>query len=87
MKRAVVAGGAVAGAGALAELLAGKDSTRATAPGPGGRQRAPNILVVIVDQLRAPQWFQAGALAAGLMPNLARLRNGVAAQASLQYEA
>jgi arylsulfatase A-like enzyme len=76
VKRAVVAGGAVAGAGALAELLAGKDSTRATAPGPGGRQRAPNILVVIVDQLRAPQWFQAGALAAGLMPNLARLRNG-----------
>ncbi len=76
VKRAVVAGGAMAGAGALAELLAGKDSTPARAPGPGGRQRAPNILVVIVDQLRAPQWFQAGALVAGLMPNLARLRNG-----------
>jgi arylsulfatase A-like enzyme len=76
VKRALVAGGTMAGAGALAELLAGKDSTPPTAPGPGGRQRAPNILVVIVDQLRAPQWFQAGALAAGLMPNLARLRNG-----------
>ena len=76
MKRAVVAGGAMAGAGALAELLASKGSTPATAPGPGGRQRAPNILVVIVDQLRAPQGFQTGALEAALMPNLARLRNG-----------
>ena len=65
VKRAAVAGGAVVGAGALAELLAGKDSTPARAPGPGGHRRAPNILVVIVDQLRAPQWFQAGAPAAG----------------------
>ncbi len=76
MKRAAVAGGAVVGAGALAELLAGKGSTPARAPGPGGHRGAPNILVVIVDQLRAPQWFQAGAPAAGLMPNLARLRDG-----------
>ncbi len=76
MKRAAVAGGVVVGAGALAELLVGRDSTPARAPGPGGRRGAPNILVVIVDQLRTPQWFQAGAPAAGLMPNLARLRDG-----------
>ena len=41
--------------------------------GSGARRRAPNILVVMVDQLRTPVWFSA---AAGLMPNLARLRKG-----------
>ena len=30
----------------------------------------------MVDQLRAPQGFQLGAVASHLMPNLARLRNG-----------
>jgi arylsulfatase A-like enzyme len=44
--------------------------------GSGKTHRAPNILVVIVDQLRAPQWFSAGAAATALMPNLARLRGG-----------
>jgi arylsulfatase A-like enzyme len=38
--------------------------------------RPPNILVIMVDQLRTPQWFSAGPTAAGLMPNLARLRKG-----------
>jgi arylsulfatase A-like enzyme len=43
-------------------------------PGPPERQRPPNILVVMVDQLRTPQWFSAAAR----MPNLARLsRRGV----------
>jgi arylsulfatase A-like enzyme len=45
-------------------------------PGSGERFRQPNILVVMVDQLRTPQWFSAAASAAALMPNLARLRNG-----------
>jgi arylsulfatase A-like enzyme len=40
------------------------------------RHRPPNILVVMVDQLRTPQWFSATATAAALMPNLARLRSG-----------
>jgi arylsulfatase A-like enzyme len=40
------------------------------------RRRAPNILVVMVDQLRTPQWFSAAPAAADLMPNLARLRQG-----------
>jgi arylsulfatase A-like enzyme len=43
---------------------------------PGKRRRPPNVLVVMVDQLRTPQWFSAGARAAALMPNLARLRRG-----------
>jgi arylsulfatase A-like enzyme len=40
------------------------------------RYKAPNILVVMVDQLRTPQWFSGTPAAAALMPNLARLRNG-----------
>ncbi|HTB50773.1 MAG TPA: sulfatase-like hydrolase/transferase [Solirubrobacteraceae bacterium] len=45
-------------------------------PGSGARFRQPNILVIMVDQLRTPQWFSAGAAASALMPNLARLRDG-----------
>ena len=74
LKGALVTGGVLAGGGALGELLAGKGRTVAKVP--AGRQRLPNVLVVVVDQLRAPQWFQTGAASAGLMPNLARLRSG-----------
>jgi arylsulfatase A-like enzyme len=45
-------------------------------PGPGKRRQAPNILVIMVDQLRTPAWFSASASAAALMGNLARLRTG-----------
>lgn len=38
--------------------------------------RRPNILFIMVDQMRTPQWFSAAAAAAGLMPNLDRLRRG-----------
>jgi arylsulfatase A-like enzyme len=44
------------------------------APGPYKRQ--PNILVVMVDQLRTPAWFSDVALTSALTPNLARLRRG-----------
>lgn len=42
--------------------------------GGGGGHVRPNILVIMVDQLRTPQWFSASAPAQALMPNLARLR-------------
>ncbi|HEY5192502.1 MAG TPA: sulfatase-like hydrolase/transferase [Solirubrobacteraceae bacterium] len=45
-------------------------------PGSHKRFRQPNILVIMVDQLRTPQWFSASDAATALMPNLARLRNG-----------
>jgi arylsulfatase A-like enzyme len=35
---------------------------------------APNILVILVDQMRSPQWFPAQASLDQLLPNLARLR-------------
>jgi arylsulfatase A-like enzyme len=34
----------------------------------------PNILVIVVDQLRAPQWFTAAPEMARLLPNISRLR-------------
>ncbi len=42
--------------------------------GSGERHRPPNILVVMVDQLRTPMWFSAAPSALAAMPNLARLR-------------
>jgi arylsulfatase A-like enzyme len=35
----------------------------------------PNILVIMVDQLRTPQWFSAGAIAAATTPNITGLAN------------
>ncbi|HXB65766.1 MAG TPA: sulfatase-like hydrolase/transferase [Solirubrobacteraceae bacterium] len=49
-------------------------SRRHTRQPPGGR--APNILVIVVDQLRTPAWMPAAASTAALMPNLASLRAG-----------
>jgi arylsulfatase A-like enzyme len=48
----------------------------------GARRRPPNILVVMVDQLRSPRWFSASAPALAAMPNLARLRKGAVSFAS-----
>jgi arylsulfatase A-like enzyme len=76
--------------GTLAVSAAKRSSASAGAAGsaqaaPAGAQRAgssskgrraPNILVVMVDQLRTPQWFSDTPAAIRLMPNLARLRNG-----------
>ncbi len=36
--------------------------------------RGPNILVIVVDQLRTPQWFTASPAMARLLPNITRLR-------------
>jgi arylsulfatase A-like enzyme len=38
------------------------------------RSQAPNILTIIVDQLRAPVWLPPSVTAASVMPNLAALR-------------
>ncbi len=46
------------------------------ASSPGSYSRRPNILVIMVDQMRTPCWFSAGPAAARLMPNLAGLRDG-----------
>jgi arylsulfatase A-like enzyme len=55
---------------------AAEAESAAKQPGSGSRFRQPNILVIMVDQLRTPQWFSATTAASALMPNLGRLRNG-----------
>jgi arylsulfatase A-like enzyme len=55
--------------------------TQPTQPGPApaaqrgvGGHTQPNVLVIVVDQLRAPQWFTAAAAMERLLPNISRLR-------------
>jgi len=88
IKRGLVAGGLLAGAGAIArELTDDGDhdsptpASSAPAPAAGGtapltRSSKPNILVIVVDQLRFPQWFSPNPAAVGLPPNLQRLSQG-----------
>ncbi len=80
-----LAAGGLLGAGLAIGALADSDNTAkrkesATAAAPaaslsagGGR---PNILVIVVDQLRFPQWFSPAAPGVGLPPNLRRLSEG-----------
>jgi arylsulfatase A-like enzyme len=86
LKGGLVAGGAIAGAGLAIHLADPADSTT---PPPGAaptqpvagtpegtRRHRPNILVIIVDQLRFPQWFSTAAVGLELPPNLQALRQG-----------
>src|SRR6476469_7208286 len=83
IKRGLLAGGVIAGGSAAMRAVAGAagESQPASRTGhPPPRRIAPvapaqpNILVVLVDQLRFPQWLSAPGLdAGGLPPNLARL--------------
>jgi arylsulfatase A-like enzyme len=43
---------------------------------PSSKGTRPNILVILVDQLRYPQWFSPGPPGVELPPNLRRLREG-----------
>jgi arylsulfatase A-like enzyme len=38
-------------------------------------QRRPNILVIVADEMRTPQWFPSQAVLDTLLPNLARIRS------------
>jgi arylsulfatase A-like enzyme len=84
MKKGLVAGGLLAGSGLglvkLAEATEGTEAIR-NAPSivrtrPAARGRRPNVLVIVVDQLRYPQWFSPGPPGMGLPPNIERLRRG-----------
>jgi arylsulfatase A-like enzyme len=84
LKGGIVAGGLLTGAGLeIAKLAEATEASQpaATAPpvarapsSPGPRR--PNILVIVVDQLRFPQWFSAASAGPGLPPNLRGLRRG-----------
>jgi arylsulfatase A-like enzyme len=74
-------GGALTAASLSVEALADPDSApahRRREPGPYRRASRPNILVIMVDQLRTPRWFGPGTQGLGLPPNIAALaRSGV----------
>ncbi|MCV6999568.1 sulfatase-like hydrolase/transferase [Mycolicibacterium alvei] len=71
LSRRAVLGGAVVAAGAVAAGVGGYQLLRK--PGPSAAAQ-PNILVIIVDQMRAPQWFPDTHQLGALLPNLERLR-------------
>jgi arylsulfatase A-like enzyme len=79
LKRGLLAGGALAlsGAGAptTAQARRPRHQRRGRVRGAGGSSRAPNILVILVDQLRAPVWVPASLTLDALLPNLAALRS------------
>jgi arylsulfatase A-like enzyme len=74
-------GGAITAASLGVDALADPDSApahRGREPGPYRRTSQPNILVIMVDQLRTPRWFGPGTQGPGLPPNIAALaRSGV----------
>jgi len=86
LKGGLVAGGVLAGAGLGIRAVAdtGKDTPVQPAPTPArpvagaaeGATGRPNILVIMVDQLRFPQWFSTAPAGLALPPNLQRLREG-----------
>ena len=57
-------------------LLVGPLSAAAAASRRPAARVAPNILVILVDQMRAPCWLGAGVIDDGFPPNVARLRRG-----------
>jgi arylsulfatase A-like enzyme len=84
LRRGLLAGGALAAGAAGLRLSSGEADPAlpqipAGAAGPvrvaraGGRKR-PNILVIVVDQLRQPRWFEAAGPMRRWLPNISSLR-------------
>ncbi|MCX4094350.1 sulfatase-like hydrolase/transferase [Nocardia sp. alder85J] len=67
-RRGFLAGGAAFGAAATATAGAAAPARADTDPA------RPNILVIIVDEMRAPMWFPAPDALDAILPNLARIR-------------
>jgi arylsulfatase A-like enzyme len=86
LKRGAIAGGLLAGAGIGIRALGQADGEEKQAPPPPAKPvsvvrspskvKQPNILVIVVDQLRFPQWFSTQPGSLMLPPNMRRLREG-----------
>jgi arylsulfatase A-like enzyme len=85
LKGSLVAGGVLAGAGVAIAATTNTDSGSSpptksppatVSKPPSAASGKPNILVIVVDQLRFPQWFSPDPSSTGLPPNLQRLRQG-----------
>jgi len=70
----LAAAGARLPAAAQAARGPGARRRSATTRGIAGAKRAPNVLVILVDQMRAPAWVPASVQLDALLPNLALLR-------------
>ena len=76
IKRGLLAGGSLALAGRRrARGGAGQAHRAGRVARHGAARRSPNILVILVDQLRAPAWAPASLALDALLPNLASLRS------------
>jgi arylsulfatase A-like enzyme len=64
IKRAAAAGGGVLASPLITPFAAAAKS-----------QRRPNVLVIIVDEMRTPRWFPSLQALDALLPNLARIRS------------
>lgn len=84
LKNGLIAGGALAGVGlGVTKLVDATQGSQLTGGAPAvsrprstTRTQHPNILVIVVDQMRFPQWLSAGVNGAALPPNLQRLSDG-----------
>lgn len=74
-RRAVLVGGAAVAAGGsvAAPLLASWYSSRRSTPS-GDDGPKPNVLVIVVDEMRFPMWFPDQGQLDELLPNIARIR-------------
>jgi arylsulfatase A-like enzyme len=87
LKGGLLVGGALAGAG-IAIRVAGSSNGDAASTNAAPQARSvtsarhreadgrPNILVIVVDQLRHPQWLSPARFVGGLPPNIATIRRG-----------
>jgi arylsulfatase A-like enzyme len=81
LKGGLAVGGLLVGAGVAMRAAAGEAGNTPPSERPGrgaapALRGAPNILVIVVDQLRYPQWLTPPGFSAGMPPNLASLRSG-----------
>ena len=75
--RGLRAGGAIAAGSLGADALLASSAPARRRLGPYRRAAQPNILVILVDQLREPRWFGPGAGGAATLPQSVReLANG-----------
>ncbi len=74
LEGALAAGSVIAAGSTIGDLAA--SASQASAKVPPTPTGAPNILVVLVDQMREPLGLLSDAAAASLMPNVARIRTG-----------
>jgi arylsulfatase A-like enzyme len=81
LKQSALAGASMLGLRSHHRHAPTKRDRRHGAAGSSPQSRPPNILTIIVDQLRTPVWMPAAWPAASLMPNLAALR-----QRSVSFE-